>query len=352
MKINVKTILRRSATIIGAILLTLALAIFATIAYLYCRFGNVRAVTPPASQHLAADRTDFTVAFFGDFAMQRDIFAPVLKQINKDRPDFAISVGDMFRTPRGGEGAYLIEMLRENLKIPFCAIPGNHDYARNGDLSAYMSAFGVRYYYFSYGDTLFVMLDDNIRSAPTPEILQSLPPEYWTMKRREVVGMDDAQIAWLDGILTKFGKDFRRCVLVMHQPPVTPEVLKEYTPEVIVGRQLEPIVARHKIDAIVSGHLHLSGKSDFKGIPVYHVPSCGQTMRDKVNRNFGYLSLHFAASGAIEPTPHYLPKLERGRNYFLNELVVEIPGNFRYYYFAWGFLVVGLGLLATARKLK
>ncbi|MCQ2352698.1 MAG: metallophosphoesterase [Victivallaceae bacterium] len=345
-----KDIGRRLAAISGIIAILSGIAMLAAGAYLCCRFGNTASIIPPASKHLAAQKKDFRIAFFGDFAMQTDVIVPVLKQISADRIDFAISVGDMFRTIRGAEGAYLVELLQENLSVPMCAIPGNHDILGKGNLKTYCHFFGNPYYFFSFGDTLFIMLNDNVPIKATPETLQLLLPEVQRKNPKHVSGMDDEELAWLESVLSRYRQDFRRCVLVMHRPPVAPPAVYRHIQTTIVAHQLKPLLKRFPIDAIVSGHLHTSGQSDFEGVPVYHVPCSGQKMRDTLHPDFGYLTLHFTGSGKIEAIPSFLPGLKRGRNYFLNYLVVEIPGNCRYYYCAWLFLAVGLGLLTAARK--
>lgn len=340
---------RRLAAVSGIVAILSGIAMLATGAYLCCRFGNAVSILPPAAKHLAVQKNDFRVAFFGDFAMQTDVIVPVLKQISADKVDFAISVGDMFRTPRGAEGAYLIEILQKNLPLPVCAIPGNHD-IDSGNPEKYIHSFGSPYYFFSFGDTLFIMLNDNVPIKSTPEILELLLPEVRQKNPKHVSGMDDEELAWLENVLSRYRQDFRRCVLVMHRPPVAPSAVYRHIQTTIVAHQLKPLIKRFPVDAIVSGHLHISGQSDFEGIPVYHVPCSGQEMRDTLHPDFGYLTLHFTGSGKIEPTPSFLPGLERGRNYFLNYLVVEIPGNFRYYCCAWLLLAVGFGLLTAARK--
>ncbi len=344
-----KGIGRRLTAISGIIAILSGIAMLATSAYLCCRFGNTASILPPASKHLAAQKKDFRIAFFGDFAMQKDVIVPVLKQISADRVDFAISVGDMFRTIRGAEGAYLVELLQKNLSVPMCAIPGNHDLDfRN--LEKYTHYFGNPDYFFFFGDTLFIMLNDNAPIKSTPEIRQLLLPEVQQINPKYVSGIDDETLAWLENVLSHYRQDFRRCVLVMHRPPVAPPAMYRHTRDAIVDHQLKPLIKRFPIDAIVSGHLHVSGQSDFEGVPVYHVPCSGQKMRDTLHPDFGYLTLHFTGSGKIEAIPSFLPGLKRGRNYFLNYLVVEIPGNCRYYCCAWLLLAVGLGLLMAARK--
>ncbi len=345
-----KDIVRRCAAISGIVAIISGVAMMATSAYLCCRFGKSASILPPASKQFAAQKKDFRVAFFGDFAMQRDVFVPVLKRISAERPDFAVSVGDMFRSPRGAEGAYLVELLRGNLTVPMCAIPGNHDLLPKGNLATYQHFFGNPYYFFSYGDTLFVMLNNNVPIASTPELLRLLSPKMQQKKPKYVYGIDAREMAWLENVLTRYRQDFRRCVLVMHRPPVAPPAVYRDIQTTIVAHQLKPLIGRFPIDAIVSGHLHISAQSDFEGIPVYHVPCCGQKMRDTTHPDFGYLTLHFTESGEIKATPSYLPGVTRGRNYILNYLAVEIPGNCRYYCCAWIFLAVGIGLLAAARR--
>jgi hypothetical protein len=78
------------------------------------------------------------------------------------------------------------------------------------------------------------------------------------------------------------------------------------------------------IHAMICGHFHIAKKLDFNGIPVYISHTSGQKNRDKQHSQYGYLTLHFKNDGRIEEEYHFIPGLERSRNYLHGFILEEI----------------------------
>ena len=306
-------------------ILASAVAVAGFIGCFLCAYGHIRFIAVGKSpsqgnQKIAAGKSDFKVAVFGDFGMQTGVAGPIMREISASDADIAVCTGDMFRHPNVGSAFYLRSFFKKNLLKPYFCTAGNHDTDDGSySLSHYWLVAGAEQYYFSYGDTLFIVLN--------------------TADGR----FDEERFAYLDYILREHRADFRRCILVTHTPPAADNSQPGYENRVLAG-MLKRLDKKFRIDGMICGHFHIAKKLDFNGIPVYVSPTAGQKNRDKKHPHYGYLTLHFKTDGSIAEEYHWMPELKRSRNYLHGFMIETVFDDV--YWFAGSFSLLLLGLIA------
>ena len=220
---------------------------------------------------------------------------------------------------------WIVSELDEKLDLPFYMIPGNHEIAdRFGSDNKYFyrMVFGPLYYWFSYGNVMFIGLD-------------SSEERY-----------DDAQLEWLEDVLEKVRPHFRYCVVYTHVPPLTdPSWRKQILTEPSVER-LGRILQRHKIDLILAAHIHQYWRGSVWGIPVVTLMSSGQKIRSDVNK-YGYVTVKVGKKGIEEIRPHYLADNMDDDNEYIELLFSNILVDDRFLVICLSVLGGGLLLLAA-----
>ncbi len=237
--------------------------------------SNLPPFLPPAGRELQPMATSFRVAAFGDFGAGVDSMKAVVQDFS-DKVDFAICTGDMMKFAVESEYGHVVTELHEIMTCPFWAIPGNHDLKQFNSLASWHRFFGQDFYFWSYGDTLFIALNTATEKLP------------------------EEQRIFLKHTLANQRERYRRCVIFCHIPPVD---LRQDASHCLPAKEAEAfreIIAGHKIDLIVSGHIHQYMDDSFAGVRLVHLPSSGQVIRDPDNRMFGYAMLDFKADGTIQ----------------------------------------------------
>lgn len=243
---------------------------------------------PPQSEFLAPNVDNFSFAVISDTGANDVVLETVLGDVIDTTPkyDFILHLGD-FLTHRTNTGLqWLLYEIKPKLNgIPFYGVPGNHDITKhnNRDIIPYKSVIGATYYWFGYGDVLFVALDTSFE------------------------GIDDAQLNWLNDTLKNIRPLFKHCVIYSHVPPydVQPDIISNHALDSDSATKFHNIVRKYKIDFMIFGHVHYWARGEFAGIPVYTVPSSGQIIRDKTNK-YGYVSVTFDKRGLKNIEPKYI----------------------------------------------
>ncbi len=127
-------------------------------------------------------------------------------------------------------------------RLPFFLTPGNHDYETDNaapylagnaaPVSNVPAAVLGRYYSFDWGDAHFVSLDSNL--MPTDSASQML--------------------AWLDSDLAATGKYWK--IVFLHHPPYPTGTHLNDPICALVQQNVTPIVERHGVQLVLSGHEH------------------------------------------------------------------------------------------------
>lgn len=262
--------------IVGVIILLIGIGVcLACYAAKTLFLSNIPPFLPPAGRELYPEATSFRVAAFGDFGARVESMEAVVRSID-DNVDFAVCTGDMMKYAREAEYGHVASELHEEMKCPFWAIPGNHDLGSRKSLDAWHRFFGQDFYYWSYGDTLFIALNTAEKILP------------------------EDQREFLKQTLSSQRERYRRCVIFCHVPPVDLRPNSSHCLPSEDAKAFQEIIYGYKIDLIISGHIHRYMEGNFAGTRLIHLPSCGQIIRDPDNRMFGYAMFDFKTDGSIQ----------------------------------------------------
>lgn len=236
---------------------------------------NITPVLPPAGQTLHPERRSFSVAAFSDFAGRMDSVEKIGRDISRTGAAFVLCLGDLVRKRTHPDFLHVAKEIRECIGLPLYAVPGNWDHSDSGRWDTYRTHFGQDYYFFSYGDTLFLAL--NTAEGRLPE----------------------EQQAFLKRTLKRERAHFARCVIFCHIPPKDSREHGGHAMDPEDAEIFRNIIRPYRIDLILCGHIHCFTESDFAGTRLVTTPSSGQKIRDPNNKMFGYLLLNFSADGSI-----------------------------------------------------
>ncbi len=170
-----------------------------------------------------------------------------VREINLLQPDVVLHIGDLVPgykrdMRKWEEDIAAVKAILADIEAPFYPLPGNHDVItgtgdptdRRGE-DLYRKHFGPLYYSFDCGFAHFVMLD-------TEEQLQSQPR------------FSDRQIAWLKDDLAR--TDARSIFIFMHKPAWEMATYPDSRWD-----EVERILRRHPVRAVMAGHFHHYYKS-------------------------------------------------------------------------------------------
>lgn len=226
---------------------------------------------PPAGRFLTPKENSFHFVVLADTGSQnRTLQRLVTEARDKVAPEFMLHLGDLV-VYRNIEHMYWMmdEIDDKLLGVPMYFVPGNHDVKtkkKRIDKSMYQRVFGPTYYWFGYGDTLFIGLDSS-----TEEI-------------------DDEQWAFYKDVITRIRPNFRHVILFTHVPPIVPPEHHDHTLKADSVDQMKKMLKKYPVDAIFCGHVHYYSKQNFQGIPLYTAPPSGQYFVGPVQK-FGYLNV-------------------------------------------------------------
>lgn len=249
-------------------------------------FDSTRFLSSPYSAFLVPEKKEFTIAIASDSGSENRVLEAVIKDAKRHNPDFMLYLGD-FMDHRTDTGLYwmFLEIGPHIGDMPFYPVFGNHDITehKKRDLYPMKKILGNVYYWFGYGDVLFIALDIHDES------------------------IDDAQLEWLRGILNNIRPLFKHCVIYSHVPPINIRQEFDHKLDDTSVEKLKNVLKDKKITAMLFGHVHYFDKGEFIGIPVYTIPSSGQLSRDnKPNTDYGYAIMEFDKHGIKKIYPKYI----------------------------------------------
>lgn len=275
--------LSRLFFITAIVFITMAFGLFVVHTYFGADFLRpTQNLLPPASHFLNDNAREFNVAVMSDTGSHNHVIERIIDtaRTSDDRPDFIMYLGDLVSDRRPANFYWMfMEMGRHLDGLPFYMIPGNHDIEKYGNIDKryYRAVVGPTYYWFGYGDTLFIAMDSS-------DIIEN------------------EQFEWLAETLDYIRPLFRNCILFGHMPPKNVAGAERHRMSDADADKFESIIRGHKINAMIFGHVHYFSADTFAGIPMYTVPSSGQTPRFKDLGKFGYVDLKIRKSDiTIEP---------------------------------------------------
>jgi Icc-related predicted phosphoesterase len=256
-------------------------------------FKTIHNYHNPASEFIAKDKSETSILLVSDTGSKNLVLRKILKQADTSKYDFVMYLGDLQVNASVTGYYWLLNDIKPFLgDTPFYTIPGNHDVTRRigltrkhfKDKSFYETVMGQRYYWFGYGNTLFITLDSSDET------------------------LDDQQLVWLDDTLKKIRPLFKNCIIFGHVPPANSclQCFEDHITKPISTQKFANIIKKYKINAMFFGHVHFYSHAKFENIDFYTTPSSGQSVRDPKNRKFGYISVKINKNGKIDVQPGFI----------------------------------------------
>jgi 3',5'-cyclic-AMP phosphodiesterase len=167
----------------------------------------------------------------------------------RPKPDLVVISGDLADTPTAEDYEYLKRLLAQ-LKLPFVAIPGNHDsreMMRTAfSQAAYAFPSGPLNQRLEVGGLDLVLLDSSVPGKPHGEL-------------------DAATLQWLDATLAS--SPGRPALVFLHHPPFKTGIWHMDRQNLLNAGELEPVMRRHpRLQLIAAGHVHRATLTMFAGI--------------------------------------------------------------------------------------
>lgn len=228
------------------------IAVAAAAVILVLGWGN--SGVPPAVQILPQEKPFLTFAVVGDSRDGDAIYQKIIEQVNESGAQFLVHLGDMVAHGYPEEWV-AFRKIQTALKIPFYAVPGNHDvYAGRGIYARQISevasaaeatSFSAArlYYSLDVAGVHFVVLD-NARGRISQE-------------HRE----------WLSSDLA--GNAQKRIFLFMHQAPrakVSEHTMAGDANQATAAAELLSLARRSRVSALFAGHIHGFHEEDLDGV--------------------------------------------------------------------------------------
>lgn len=216
----------------------------------------------------AGARADFTFVQISDThigvkeAAYNARYVEVIRQVNALKPDFVIHTGDAL-TIWSAENMAPFKELSKNLSVPMHVIPGNHDITEIGKISAdeaeariraWRDAAGYDHESFEHQGCVFIGLDSDLYNSKLPEEVR--------------------QMAWLKSQLRK--AEGKRIFIFQHQPLFLdkPDEPANYWVVAEPARgELLKLFRQHKVEAVLTGHLHRFNEAYFDRISFISTPA-------------------------------------------------------------------------------
>jgi 3',5'-cyclic AMP phosphodiesterase CpdA len=175
---------------------------------------------------------------------QPGVYEEIVEEIQRLKPDFVLSVGDMIEGYTGDTVRVMNEWeeylgLIERWTMPVYLTPGNHDIWDDSALPFYRRYVGDPYYSFGIRGVHFIVLDTGRYAAP------------------EELG--EEQLSWLaEDLITHANAQY---TVVLFHIPYWIRTIAMGEPDT-----LHALFAEHGVDAVLNGHYHEYFSGEFDGI--------------------------------------------------------------------------------------
>lgn len=322
-----KSFSARWAVLIGILLMFGALLMVAMRSFAVENFENAqhKSFMAPAAKMMAPETKEFVFAAVSDTGARNEPVEEIMNQIRKSKAKFVLYVGDLVRYRNPSHFKWMAEEIDEKLgRVPLYAVPGNHEIlSRDGkiDRSLYNELFGQGYYWFSYGEVLFIGLDSSTSMY------------------------DDEQMEWLEDTLEKIRPQFKFCVIFSHVPPVNVKIPNDHRLYDESRDKFASVIRNKGVDLLIAGHVHFFSESKFAGVPLVTLPSSGQPIRSEIKK-FGYVQFKFTAHGISKITPVYVESgddVEYLESFMSNAMVKNEINKISLWVFCFGLILFGGG---------
>jgi predicted MPP superfamily phosphohydrolase len=218
---------------------------------------------------------NFSFVYLPDIHLQPDSevlarFRQLAGQVNRLRPDFVLTGGDMIYTAKNVDDKKAEELFElmdtefRRFKMPVYLTMGNHENVGitaesgidktnpNWGKKMYESRYGNRYYTFTYNGWKFFVLD-GIR------ILEA--------EKNYTQGVDSVQIEWIRKELDSTDKS-TPVIISIHPPLINPHAISSSDVMVLSSNSVAilNLFMNHNLRMVLEGHTHLFMDLFFKGV--------------------------------------------------------------------------------------
>ena len=203
---------------------------------------------------------DFHFAILGDRTgdAQPGVYKEVWREIDAQRPDFVINVGDTIQGGQDDTAASEWRALRpiwDRYRLPTYFTPGNHDIWSAASREVYEKQTGhPAFYSFNYQNAHFVVLDN----SAAPDLSDSLPEDQMRFLARDLERNRDRE--------PKF--------IFFHKPLWLIPVMLQNS-----RFALHQLVTKYGAACVVSGHIHRYLYERLDGVTYLSAPSSGGKLK-------------------------------------------------------------------------
>ena len=154
----------------------------------------------PQSEFIVKDKHGASILMVSDTGSNDVVLKEIIDYgVKSKNYDFVMYLGDLTKNASIAGYYWMLHQIKPSLgDVPMWTVAGNHDVSRRigmshryeKDRALYETVMGGGYYWFGYGDTLFVVLDSADES------------------------LDDNQLVWFDDTLKKIRPMFKNCIVI------------------------------------------------------------------------------------------------------------------------------------------
>ena len=215
--------------------------------------------------------TPFNFAVTGDSRNRHDVHAKIVARIMETNPRFIINSGDLVANGRSiSDWEAFFGVNKELMRnTPYYPVLGNHE----KDSPYYYDLFDLpnneKYYYFTVGDALFIVLDSEGKQISEPNFISEKNSDtFWQSAFSEYF---NTQKKWLENVL-ELNKEAGFVFIFQHKPLYS--AMKNRKAEAEQTRKFwGDIFERHKVQVFLNGHDHHYHRATKNG--VHYITSAG-----------------------------------------------------------------------------
>ncbi len=196
----------------------------------------------------------FHFCVLGDTRTRHDVHQQVVNKIIEEDPLFVLNTGDLVSNGNNIEHwEHFFRINKELIKnVPYYTVLGNHEKDSENYYNFFTLPGNERYYFFTIGDALFIVLDMEGPNYEAPEYLSEKGEDlFWEKIGREYF---EEEKRWLENVLTI--NDEAGYIFVLFHP--TWYSIKSSRVEEAEQRRAfwGDVFERHNVQVILNGHDH------------------------------------------------------------------------------------------------
>ncbi|MEA1875520.1 MAG: metallophosphoesterase [Bacteroidota bacterium] len=196
----------------------------------------------------------FHFAVLGDTRTRHSVHQRIVDRIIEEDPLLVVNTGDLVSQGNNMNDWEHFFRINDSLirKVPYYTVLGNHEQDSENYYDFFSLPGNEKYYFFSVGDALFIVLDMEGPDYETPEYLQGESRNaFWTNISRKYF---EEEKEWLENILS-LNNDAGYIFVFFH--PTYYSIKKSRVADAELRRAFwGDVFERHNVTAVLSGHDH------------------------------------------------------------------------------------------------